>query len=204
MNTGRRGDQCRQSGGGGGGQRGLLGSRRPATGVSRQAETCESLRRGNRKTRWARAGEALRRSICLIVASVSGVPDAPDTRRDATERPRNAEIGRTRESRVDRAFKGFGSARQQGNQQGGLVLELGARRAKLVPFRETGDRTRFAGLRVRQLPAGSQDHDRPKYISRDDPPRVFPGETNFGSVPTIAAKEDAPSLPKKATKRGQD
>jgi hypothetical protein len=33
---------------------------------------------------------------------------------------------------------------------------------------------------------------------------VFPGETNFGSVPAIAAKEDAAALPKKATKRGQE
>jgi S1-C subfamily serine protease len=143
-------------------------------------------------------------SICLIVASVSGVPDAPETRRDETGEAEGMPKSDEPVKVFSTAFKGSAQLVNKQSNKGVWFWNWGndGRSVFLFgrPATEQGLRDYAFDNFLREVKTMTG----PKYISQDDPPRVFPGETNFGSVPAIAAKEDAAALPKKATKRGQE
>ena len=143
-------------------------------------------------------------SICLIVASVSGVPDAPETRRDATGEAEGMPKSDQPVKVVSTAFKGSVQLVNKETNKGVWFWNWANDGRSLFLFGRPATEQGLRDYAFDNLLREVKTMTGPKYISRDDPPRVFPGETNFASVPTIAAKEDAAVLPKKATKRGQD
>lgn len=142
-------------------------------------------------------------SICLIVADSKGIPDAPEIR--PGDLPDDSSSKKDGPVKVrSTGYKGSIQLVNRTTDKGfwfwnyasdGRTMFLIGRPATEQGLRDNA----FDGFlrNVRTISV-------PQYVSRDDPPVVFPGETNLGNVPAAVVENEAPAIPKKATKRGQE